>query len=108
MARDTGKEFIPKTGTTWCEKVTHVYTISDEKPNQPKVNVSGQTTFTVTPTQEKLNSWPDLSCDVLLDYDTEMTSDEKYFHLFHHIRAIEGGHICFEKSWTKDIERFFV
>lgn len=113
MTRDMGQEFIPKSGTTWGEKVTQMYTISNDNPHQPEINIRGQTTFTVAPSEEESNNGHNSpeetpACNVFLEYDTKMTSSEKYFHLFHHIRAINGDQVCFEKSWAKDVERFFV
>ena len=113
MTRDRGLEFHTKTGTTLGEKFTQVFTVTEDKPHSPKINIKGNTTFIVTPSTEPPNKEDDLpdpsaSCDVRLEYETEMTSDKKYFHLTHHIRALDGKEICFEKSWNKDIERFCV
>lgn len=39
---------------------------------------------------------------------SEMWSDEQFFYLKSQLKAWHGSDVCFDKTWTKEIERFYV
>jgi len=51
----------------------------------------------------RLNRW-----DTRVQALSEMWSDEQFFYLKSQLTAWHNNEACFDKSWTKKIERFFV
>ena len=50
-----------------------------------------------------LNRW-----DTRVQALSEMWSDEQFFYLKSQLTAWHNNEACFDKTWTKKIERFFV
>ena len=105
---DAGCVVLKDTNTVYDETNVETFTIKEGEPNTAKVTIQGQVVLkkdeeTADKEDSGLNRW-----DTRVQALSEMWSDEQFFYLKSQLTAWHNNEACFDKTWTKKIERFFV
>ena len=105
---DTGCVLLKDTNTVYDETNAEVFTITEDEPTTAKVAIQGQVTMKREgESADQENSEHDL-WDTRVQAFSEMWADEQFFYLKSQLKAWHGIEACFDKTWTKKIERFYV
>ncbi len=84
------------------------FTIKEGEPTSAKVAIQGQVTMKrEDKSAERDDSGPN-RWDTRVQASSEMWSDEQFFYLKSQLTAWHENEQCFDKTWTKKIERFYV
>ena len=108
VSKDLGCVLLKDTNTIYDDVRTETFTIKEGEPNTAEVIMKGQVTV-----KKEVDS-AELSGSGLDQWDTrvqalsEMWSDEQFFYLKSQLTAWHNNEACFDKTWTKKIERFYV
>ena len=108
VSRDSGCFVLKDTNTVYDQRNTEVFTIKEGEPTTAKVTIQGQVTMqreSVNADQENGGRIP--AWDTRVQAFSEMWGDEQFFYLKSQLTAFHGSETCFDKTWTKKIERFF-
>ena len=84
---------------------TEMYTIKEGQPTTAKVTIQGQIVLKV---EDESTDQKDDRLDTRVQALSEMWSDEQFFYLKSKLTAWHNNEACFEKTWAKKIERFYV
>jgi len=109
LSTDSGCILLKDTDTIYDEMHTEMYTIKEGEPTTAKVTIQGQIVLKVE--DESADQKDDVGHDRLdtrVQALSEMWSDEKFFYLKSQLMAWHNNEACFDKTWTKKIERFYV
>ena len=104
---DEGCVVLKDTNTIYDETNTETFTIKDGEPKTAKVSIRGHVTM-----KKDSEAAGQKDCELNPLWDTrveaisEMWSDEQFFYLKSQLTAWHGSEECFDKTWTKKIERF--
>ncbi|XP_044162726.1 putative serine esterase Mb1866c isoform X1 [Acropora millepora] len=104
---DEGCVVLKDTNTIYDETNTETFTIKDGEPKTAKVSIRGHVTMkkdSEADGQEDCELNP--LWDTRVEAISEMWSDEQFFYLKSQLTAWHGSEECFDKTWTKKIERF--
>jgi len=88
---------------------TEIYTIKEGEPTTAKATIQGQIVLKVE--NESTDQKDDVGHDRLdtrVQALSEMWSDEQFFYLKNQLTAWHNNEACFDKTWTKKFERFYV
>ena len=108
VSLDSGCFVLKDTNTVFDEINTEIFTIKEGEPTTAKVNIRGQVTMQrecATANQE--NGGRNPTWDTRVQAFSEMWADEQFFYLKSQLTAFHGSETCFDKTWTKKIERFY-
>lgn len=105
---DLGCVLLKHTNTIYDDMKTETFTIKEGEPNTAKVSMKGRVTLrkeyeSADQKDNELNQW-----DTRVQTSSEMWSDEQFFYLKSQLTAWHNGETCFDKIWTKKIQRFYV
>ena len=109
LSTDSGCILLKDTNTIYDEMHTEMYTIKEGEPTTAKATSQGQIVLKVE--DESADQKDDVGHDRLdtrVQALSEMCSDEQFFYLKSQLTAWHNNETCFEKTWTKKIERFYV
>jgi len=88
---------------------TEIYTIKEGEPTTAKATIQGQIVLKVQ--NESADQEDDVGherLDTRVQALSEMWSDEQFFYLKNQLTAWHKNEACFDKTWTKKFERFYV
>ena len=108
VSKDLGCVLLKDSKTIYDDGRTETFTIKEGEPNTAKVIMKGQVTV------KKENDSAEEESSGLSQWDTrvqalsEMWSDKQFFYLKSQLTAWHNNEECFDKTWTKKIERCFV
>ena len=102
---DAGCVLLKNTNTLYDETNLETFTIKQGEPTTAKVSIQGQVTMKKEDESAEqggscLNQW-----DTRVQALSDMWSDEKFFYLKSQLTAWHKNEQCFNKTWTKKIER---
>ena len=105
---DGGCVVLKDTNTVYDDTYTEIYTVKEGEPNTAKVAIHGQVTMkredeTADQSNSGRNPW-----NTKVETSSEMWADERFFYLENHLTAWHCSEECFDRTWTKKIERFHV
>ncbi len=106
VSSDLGCVLLKHTNTIYDDARTETFTVKEGEPNTAKVSMQGQVTLKKESAKKEdngLNRW-----DTRVQTSSEMWSDEQFFYLKSQLAAWHNSEACFDKTWTKKIERFYV
>ena len=108
LSNDLGCVLLKHTNTIYDDVRTETFTVKEGEPNTAKVTIQGQVTLkkeneSAEEDDSGLNRW-----DTSVQTSSEMWSDEQFFYLKSQLTAWHNSEACFDKTWTKKIERFYV
>ncbi|KAL9954970.1 hypothetical protein ACROYT_G042561 [Oculina patagonica] len=105
---DDGCVLLKDTNTVYEETNMETFTIKEGEPTSAKVAIQGQVTMKrEDKSAERDDSGPN-RWDTRVQASSEMWSDEQFFYLKSQLTAWHENEKCFDKTWTKKIERFYV
>ena len=108
VSLDDGCVVLKDTNTVYDETNMETFTIKEGELNSAKVTIRGQVTLKKDDeTADKEDCGPN-RWDTKVQAVSQMWSDEQFFYLKSQLTAWHNNETCFEKTWTKKIERFFV
>ena len=108
VSLDAGCVVLKDTNTVYDETNVETFTIKEGEPNTAKVTIQGQVALKKDDdTADKEDSGPN-RWDTRVQALSEMWSDEQFFYLKSQLTAWHNNEACFDKTWTKKIERFHV
>ena len=87
---------------------TEFYTIKEGEPSTAKATIQGQIVLKVEDNSPDQRDVDHYRLDTRVQALSEMWSDEQFFYLKSQLTAWHNNEACFDKIWTKKIERFFV
>ena len=105
---DRGCALMKHTNTTYDDVRTETFTIKEGEPNTAKVTIQGQVTLKKENESTEQEDSGHNRWDTRVQATSEMWSDEQFFHLKSHLTAWHNSETCFDKTWTKKIQRFYV
>ena len=105
LCTDSGCILLKDTNTIYDEMHTEMYTIKEGQPTTAKVTIQGQIVLKV---EDESTDQKDDRLDTRVQALSEMWSDEQFFYLKSQLTAWHNNESCFEKTWAKKIERFYV
>ena len=105
---DSGCVHLKDTNTVYDEINTETFTIKEGEPNTAKVSIQGQVTMKREDASAEQEDSGHNRWDTRVQATSEMWSDEQFFHLKSHLTAWHNSETCFDKTWTKKIQRFYV
>lgn len=105
---DAGCVVLKDTNTVYDETRTEIHTVKEGQPITAKVAIHSQVTMkredeTADQSNSGRNPW-----NTRLDASSEMWADEQFFYFENHLTAWHCSEECFDRKWTKKIERFHV
>ena len=108
VSKDLGCVLLKDTNVIFDDIRTETFTIKEGEPNTAMVTMKGQVAVkrendSAEEEGSGLNRW-----DTRVQALSEMWSDEQFFYLKSQLTAWHNNEACFDKTWTKKIERFFV
>ena len=108
VSLDAGCVVLKDTNTVYDETNKETFTIKEGEPTTAKVTIQGQVAMKKDDESAGkedcgLNLW-----DTRVQASSEMWSDEQFFFLKSQLTAWHNNEACFDKTWTKKIERFYV
>jgi len=108
VCMDAGCVLLKDTNTVYDETNTEIYTIKEGEPTTAKVTIQGQVTMkregeSAEQEDSGHNPW-----DTRVQASSEMWADAQFFYLKSKLLAWHGREECFDRTWTKKIERFCV
>ena len=108
VSLDAGCVVLKDTSTVYDETNIETFTIKEGEPNSAKVAIQGQVTMkkddeTADKEDSGLDRW-----DTRVQASSNMWCDEEFFYLKSQLTAWHNNEACFDKTWTKKIERFHI
>ena len=108
VSNDLGCVLLKHSNIIYDDMKTETFTIKEGEPNTAKVSMQGRVTLrkeneSAEEDDSGLNRW-----DTRVQTSSEMWSDEQFFYLKSKLTAWHNDERCFNKTWTKKIERFYV
>ncbi|KAL9954974.1 hypothetical protein ACROYT_G042565 [Oculina patagonica] len=106
VSNDLGCVLLKHTNIIYDDARTETFTVKEGEPNTAKVSMQGQVTLKKESAEKEdngLNQW-----ETRVQTSSEMWSDEQFFYLKSQLTAWHNGEACFDKTWTKKMERFYV
>ena len=105
---DAGCVVLKDTNTVYDEKRTEIHTVKEGQPITAKVAIHSQVTMkredeTADQSNSGRNPW-----NTKVEASSEMWADERFFYFENHLTAWHCSEECFDRKWTKKIERFHV
>ena len=99
---------LKDTNTIYDDLRTETFTIKENEPNTATVTMKGLVTVkkendSTEGEGSSLNRW-----DTRVQALSDMWCDEEFFYLKSQLTAWHNNEACFDKTWTKKIERFYV
>ena len=108
LSTDSGCVLLKDTYTLYDEMNTEMYTIKEGEPTTAKVAIQGQIVLKVEDESADQDDSGHHQLDTRVQASSEMWSDEQFFYLKSQLTAWHKNEECFDKTWTKKIERFYV
>ena len=108
LCTDSGCILLKDTNTIYDEIHTELYTIKDGEPSTAKVTIQGQIVLKIEGESTDERDVDHERLDTRVQALSEMWSDEEFFYLKSQLTAWHNDEACFDKTWTKKIERFYV
>lgn len=105
---DDGCYNLKDTNTTYDEINTETFTIKERDPSSAKVHIQGQVMMKKEGHTAEQEDSGHTRWDTRVQASSEMWCDEQFFHLKSQLTAWHCNEECFDKTWTKKIERFYV
>lgn len=105
VSLDAGCVLLKNTNTLYDETNIETFTIKQGEPTAAKASIQGQVTMKKEDeSAEQGDSCPN-QWDTRVQASSDMWSDEQYFYLKSQLTAWHKNEQCFDKTWTKKIER---
>ena len=108
VTMDAGCVLLKDTNTVYDETNTEIYTIKKGEPSTAKVAIQGQVTMKREGESADQENSAHHPWDTKVQASSEMWADEQLFYVDSHLTAWHGCEACFDRTWTKKIERFHV
>lgn len=108
VTMDAGRFLLKDTNTVYDQTNTEIYTIKEGEPTTAKVAIQGQVMLKKEGESADQGNSGHQPWDTKVQASSEMWADEQFFHVNSHLTAWHGSETCFERTWSKKIERFHV